>query len=355
MEKEIELTSSATTPKLVVQGVVQPGYPAYVMLTQSEAYFSSVSTDFYVTDAEVKISDVNGVERSLINIADVPRYGIPEIDSMLYMLEEQMPGFYLEWIDEFVNPFVLFTPPYNTLADFGGRYDLSIVWQGDTITSTTTIPEDYIVDSVWFQLDELAPRDSLGNFWFHYNDPDTMGNTLMFEAKRLAHIKEWVNPDNGNVAVSSIADPLMVKSLWGYVRNDFEGLNGTAFNSFFQRGEMSTLVSSDYNDIVYEAGERGYFKSGQSVPTHDKAVHPDTVLVKISQIDNAAYLFWRSIDYQAQSTGNPFAEPSNLQTNINGGYGVWFGQAPLYLKAVAKEGVVYKKEDRHYPFVIEIL
>ena len=94
---------------------------------------------------------------------------------------------------------------------------------------------------------------------------------------------------------------------------------------------------------------------GQSVPNHNEFIHPDTVLVRISQIDIQSYNFWRSFDYQQQGNGNPFAEPLNLQTNINGGFGIWYGKSSTYFKAIAKEGLVYKIEDRYYPFINEIL
>ena len=58
----------------------------------------------------------------------------------------------------------------------------------------------------------------------------------MFESKRLAHMKEWVDPDNdSNIIVSKKRDPFFSKALWGFVRNDFEGLNGTSLNLSFKR------------------------------------------------------------------------------------------------------------------------
>lgn len=358
LEKEIDLTGPDTETKLVVQGVIQAGYPAYVLLTKSSPYFSQVNSttyqDIFVTDASVKVKKRNGLEVNLVNINEIST-GVQQVDSILYFLKQQYPGFYVEW------PFDIFNfkdlPYKDVIGDYGGRYDLEILWNNDTITSTTTIPQDYTVDSVWFELDPLAERDSLGNFWFRYSDPDTLGNTLMFETKRIAHLKEWVNPnDNNQVSVYNLIDPLYAKALWGFVRNDFEGANGNSFVSFFQRGNISTIISSEYDDLVYEDEERGYFKMGKSVNNHDFYIHPDTVLIRISQIDYKSYLFWRSVEYQQSSNGNPFAEPLNLQSNINGGYGVWYGQSSTYFKAIAKEGLVFTRENhRYYPFIDEIL
>ena len=358
MEKELDLTGPETESKIVVQGVVQAGYPAYVLLTRSAPYFSPVNSSTYgnlfITDAVVKMKKRDGQSVDLVNVNQITT-GVEEIDSMLDYMSQQYPGFYVEWPFDILNFSNL---PYNdVIGDYGGRYDLEVIWNNDTITSTTTIPQDHTVDSVWFELDPLAQRDSLGNFWFRYSDPDTLGNTLMFESKRLAHIKEWINPqDETQINAYKLRDPLYARALWGFVRSDFEGANGNSFISFFQRGNISSLISSEYDDLVYEDDERGYFKMGQSVLGHDYYIHPDTVLIRISQIDNKSYLFWRSLEYQQSSNGNPFAEPLNLQSNIEGGFGVWYGQSSTYFKAIAKEGVVYRAdEDRYYPFINEIL
>jgi hypothetical protein len=216
------------------------------------------------------------------------------------------------------------------------------------------------MDSLWFEIDELAPRPNLGNFWFHYSDPDTLGNTIMIEHKRLAHTKEVFWGDNPPVGtapnsftVKQTSDPLFAKALWGFVRNDFEGLNGTSFDTYFQRGNLSSTLTATFDEVIFEQEEEGYFKSGQTLPEHDKTVYPDTVLVRMSQIDNNSYLFWRSVDYQANSNGNPFAEPINLQSNVSNGYGVFYGQAAVYYKLIAIEDTTYM--ERYYPLITEIL
>jgi hypothetical protein len=214
------------------------------------------------------------------------------------------------------------------------------------------------MDSVWFVVDENAPRPNLGNFWFHYSDPDTLGNTIMIEHKRLFHTKEtqWgENPKNGiepfSVSVNNIEDPFFVKALWGFVRNDFEGLNGTSFDTYLQRGTSNNILFNT-SDHDFEQEENGYFKSGQSILSHDKDVFPDTVLLRFSQIDYESYLFWRSVDYQNNSGGNPFAEPINLQSNVNNGYGIFYGQSAIYYKVIAKEDTIYT--ERFYPSLFEI-
>ena len=358
-EQEVDFSQGNTQNNYVVQCAVQPGYPAYALITKTEPYFSAVSentlSSIFVTDALVTITNKNGESTSLTNINDIPSFGIQEIDAVLDSLAQLFPGFYIEW------PFnVILPPPYSTLAKNGEQLSLSAIIGSDTLRATTTIPNEHLMDSLWFENDEYAPRPNLGNFWFHYNDPDTLGNTIMIEHKRLAHTKEvfWGDsPPQGTqpntFTVKQVQDPLFAKALWGFVRNDFEGLNGTSFDTYFQRGTISPLFNSTFDEVIFEQEEEGFFKSGQSLLDHDQAVFPDTVLVRISQIDNASYLFWRSLDYQASSNGNPFAEPINLQSNIENGFGIFYGQAAVYYKLIAKEDTTYF--ERYYPGITEIL
>ena len=53
------------------------------------------------------------------------------------------------------------------------------------LAATTPIPHATPLDSIWFVPDERYPE--YGDFYIWYDDPDTMGNNVMFEHKRLAH------------------------------------------------------------------------------------------------------------------------------------------------------------------------
>jgi len=358
-EQEVGFSQETTESKVVVQAVIQPGYPAYAIISKTEPYFSAVTNEtidnLFVTNAEVKVTNSNGKSVTLVNIKDIPPFGIDSVDNILDSIASLLPGFYMEFfLDDFLDP------PYNTIAKAGERFNISVVVDGDSLLGTTTIPNEHLMDSLWFEIDDLAPRVNLGNFWFHYSDPDTLGNTIMIEHKRLAHTKEvsWGdNPPEGNTpntfTVKQTSDPLFAKALWGFVRNDFEGLNGTSFDTYFQRGNLSSTLTASFDEVVFEQDEEGYFKAGQTLEDHNKNVYPDTVLVRMSQIDNNSYLFWRSVDYQANSNGNPFAEPINLQSNISNGYGVFYGQSAIYYKVIAIEDTTYI--ERYYPLITEIL
>ena len=48
---------------------------------------------------------------------------------------------------------------------------MTVVVDGDSILAKTTIPNEHLMDSIWFEIDELAPRPNLGNFGFTIQTP----------------------------------------------------------------------------------------------------------------------------------------------------------------------------------------
>ena len=56
----------------------------------------------------------------------------------------------------------------------------------------------------------------------------------------------------------------------------------------------------------------------------------DVVLIKYSQVDLAAMKFWRGVVRNSTAGNNPFSEPMNLSSNINGGLGSWTGYGSRY-------------------------
>jgi hypothetical protein len=65
-EQEVDFSQGNTTKKIVVQAVMQPGYPAYALLTQSEPYFDPVTAEtinsVFVEDASIIVRSEDGDE-----------------------------------------------------------------------------------------------------------------------------------------------------------------------------------------------------------------------------------------------------------------------------------------------------
>ncbi len=114
------------------------------------------------------------------------------------------------------------------------------------------------------------------------------GNFYRWFAKRLNEDTDFIAP-------------------YGSVNSD-KFFNGLSFDFAYNRG------TAPYSEEDEEDDENaGYFLIG------------DTVVVKFASITRESYDFWRSAEAQTASNGSPFASPSPLKSNINGGVGIWEG------------------------------
>ncbi len=318
-EEEITLELPDTKAKVIVEGYIQPNYPIVVQLTSSKGYFDPITENELL---DVFLSDVTDIK--VIRKSDKTERLLTfvQLDSLGQV------GVYSD-LESFSADF----------AQFGERYTLEIVYNGDTIRSTTNIPfieteEEPIVDSLWFVEDEEFP--GYGDFYMSYNDNDTMGNNIMIESKRI-------------LSPLGAEDPNFVKALWAPVRNDFEGFNGVKhFETLFERGEGSAIFADQ--DRGNKDAETGNFNMSQ-IDSLGKEIPADEVIIRLSQIDEKSFKFWRSTDLQEQMSGNPFGEPMNLESNITNGLGIWEGKGAVYFKVVAKKDTIFT--ERYTPNIFE--
>lgn len=174
----------------------------------------------------------------------------------------------------------------NIIGENGKTYSLYIIAEGETLTATTKIPMPVPLDSVWFKVD--GNLDSLGYAWAHLTDPVELGNSYRWLAKRIGKDDDYIAPQ-------------------GSVFED-KFFNGQSFDFAYNRGEVPNSDKPDDNNE-----EEGHFKKG------------DVIAIKFCAIDRNHFEFWRSFETQISNNGNPFASPTPIQSNIQGGIGIWGG------------------------------
>jgi hypothetical protein len=324
-EKEIQLDIANAGKKIVVQAMIQEGYPPIVQLTWSDSYFANFDSNnvMFISGAEIIIYNQDRTDSVILAEIDALIQGFP-------------PGIYAD-----LNINFNANPPFSNFHDFcneGSSYHLKVIFENDTLTATTSIPNATPLDSIWFVPDDRFPE--YGDFYAYYNDPDTMGNNVMFEHKRVSHFSLAEEKD--------IPDFMFIKA-YGAVRNDFEGLNGMGFETFFERGEGPKF---NHEDINFKDPNLHNFQMAYTNDTVGE-VFADVVILRFSQLDKASFEFWRSVIAQDLMNSNPFAEPMNLKSNINGGLGIFEGKAAVYYKLIAKEDTTFTQ--RYYPDIFEIL
>mgnify|MGYP001173544180 CR=1 FL=1 len=308
-EEEVIINLDNDNNNIVVEGAIEPGFPAYVMLTRSEGYFDPVNSNTYnelfIDDASVFIKRDDDLQHELTLITE-------DIIAQLEFILGQdinIPANTI-YIDlEFLNK-------KDAFNQAGRSYSLEINWNNQIITAETTIPEPTPLDCLWVEKNEIIDdKDYKCDIRAVYSDPANIQNNILIRSKRVDH---WEK--DSSCTSQQIIDPRMILVDAG---SDILA-EGQQFETFFPRPNPD----GGFPNGVYNASHYKKCKGGQD----SVFIKEDVVLIKFCQIDAEALKFWRAVVRQAGSGGNPFAEPMNLPSNINGGLGAWTGYAPVYYR-----------------------
>ena len=142
-EKEINVKLPSYNPKIVIEGWIEPGQPAMVLVTRNAAYFSTTDSaslvNLLVRNAIIKVTD--GVQSDSLTLGLDLRYFPP-----LMYKGQKIKG------------------------ETGKSYTLSVTVDGKTYSAITSILKPVKLDSVWFKLDP-SDQDTFGLIWAKFSDP----------------------------------------------------------------------------------------------------------------------------------------------------------------------------------------
>ena len=266
-EKEVHINLGTSPTQLVVQGAVETGVPPYVAITSTIGFFSTIDLttleNSFIHDVDIEVSD-----------------GSRTIKLREYAIDTGTQNkFYFYSVD---------TSNFSNimLGETGKYYSLKITYNGKTYTSITKIPYPKGPDSLWFAeptFKNSKTPDSAVILYANYSDPDTPGN----------YVRYFTSVDGAQYFPAGIFSDEVVN---GKVVKNIDLYAGY---------DNSSNANGDSLRYFYPGG---------------------TVRLKWCEIDKKVFNFYNSSEYAANSIGNPFASPINLQTNItNGALGVWAG------------------------------
>jgi hypothetical protein len=168
---------------------------------------------------------------------------------------------------------------------------------GNTYTSTTRIVNPTPLSQVYWKADPSVD-DGYGFSWAYLNDPIAPGDCYFWEVKR-------VNIINGQTKDANY------KATFTPVFND-EFTNGQYFTFYYEN-------PFSWDDSNIPNKDKGYYKKG------------DSVAIRFSKVDVNVFEFLEKKYTQLSTQGNPFASPTNIPTNIEGGaLGLWAGYSTTY-------------------------
>jgi hypothetical protein len=272
--EDINLTVVGSDSKIVIEGSIENGTTAQVMITRTSSLSQAVDfANILVTDAKVYVS--NGIITDTLHLDTLLTTSIPFV---------------------YVGSKVVGT--------VGQSYHLTVIADGKTYTSTTVIPTPVALDSVWWQ--PQPPEDTLGYAWAFLSEPIGTGNAYRWFAKTPTRASFSNN-------IVSVRNRRYIAPLGATF--DDKLIDGKQFKFAYNKGVDATEAS--FNDS--EENWRGYYKN------------TDTIYIKFCAVDSKVSEFYTTYETALQSSGNPFASPVTILSNIDGGgVGIWAGYGATY-------------------------
>ena len=324
-QEEISLELNQAREKLVVEGSIEPGFPPYVILTKNQGYFSKIDTNTYsnlfVKDAIITVSYTEN------NVTEVIELTTEVTD----LLGSDTIVIYTVKLDEY--DFINGLDNYN-FSKIGRTYNLNIYWRGDSITAQTTIPEPTPLDSIWVEKSEFGEFDFESEIRAWYSDPAGIQNNLLTKTKLVSY------SENDSLECKSIDKEDFFLQLLDCGTDIL--IDGESFEFPIPKLDNGFPIGN------YRATHYSECENGDSV-----LINKEIVLIKFCQINEESMRFWRGVVRQAGFNSNPFTEPLNLPSNIDGGLGVWTGFSPTYYKIpIVQDTTIFYQYDPKFEDIL---
>ncbi|NNC84092.1 MAG: DUF4249 domain-containing protein [Flavobacteriales bacterium] len=294
-ERDVDIDFPDVESQVVVDGAIFLGEPPLLFLTRTQSFNAPLDpsslSGLFVNDATVTIS--NGTDTVPLTEICAEDLSPDELEIAAELLG--------------IAPEDLAQISYCIYTDLSGEmlgeletdYLLEIeTIDGQQLDAQTRIGTPIPLDSLWFQF--WADSDSLGFIHGWLNDPPGERNAYRWRAQRINSYPNGEQKDFG-----------MIAPLGSTFEDRF--FDGLSFEIFYNRGNVPNSAAEDDNNE-----EDGFFKLN------------DTVVVEFSSVPLEVYDYYTISDDQLVNNGSPFAVPTNLPSNVNGGLGLWAGYAPVY-------------------------
>lgn len=276
---------------LVVEGYVEAGEqprPPYVILTRSQPFFAQIGpgyfNDFFVHDARVEVSD--GSQTVVLEELCLDELTADQQDLLLAQL-----GIPLDSLG--INFCAYLDLSFSMLGQVGKTYELRVEAEDQVLTSRTTIPAHVPVDSFYFTRPSEEAPDTLRELRGFITDPAGELNYYRF----LNRVGE---------------EPY------------YPGFNSVVNDRFFDGENFEfPLPKGEPRSAEIDPETFGFFTLG------------DSVTVRWLSIDQAQYDFWNTLEFNAVNQG-PFSSYTRVDTNIEGGLGIWGGFSASYYQLVVE-------------------
>lgn len=288
--KEVTIDIPGYEEQLVIDGRIETNSPPFVLLSRSKDIYAPTDLNAYlatfVKGAVVTVS--NGTKTVVLD--EICSDNLPPGSEVLLENLFGIPAAELANIN-----FCAYTTFDTEIwGEIGKTYTLKVEYAGKTYNSSTQIVTPVPLNSLFWKTD--SGLENYGFGWANLTDPASVYNGYFMEVKRI----NVVNGKQKDALYEPIFNPA----------NDDEFFDGTTFDFGYANPQS-------FSEPEVPSEFRGYYKLG------------DSVAVRFSSVDKTAFRFLYTKYTQISSGGNPFAVPTNIKSNIEGGaLGAWIGYSP---------------------------
>jgi hypothetical protein len=286
--------SSGAEEELVVEGYIEAGEqaaPPYVILTRDVPFFSTLNAEqlenTFVHNATVEVSD----GEQTITLTELC------LDELTEQQKQLASNFFSVNLDSIGFNFCVYVDlGFSMVGEVGNVYELKVAAEGKTLRAVTTIPESVPVEEFLFRQPPGEPDDTtLVQLLCTVSDPAGIANYYRYQ----------VDMGNGTF-VSSLAS----------VTDDrlFDG----------QTAEFPLAKPEPRGTDDFDLATFGLFSLG------------DTITIKWMGLDEDHYDFWNTLEFSLANQG-PFSNYTRIDSNVDGGLGVWGGFSASYYTLPVKK------------------
>lgn len=288
--KEINIQIPEYAPRLVVDGNIEAGSNPLVFLTTSNPTSDTVSLLNYlqsvVTDATVFVVCAN--DTFYLDPVAINQLTLSSQKRLAEMLRIELEEVQLLPIQVYTST--------TLIGAEGHTYELNIQFDGKAYKGQTFLPAHTALDSLYWKRE--ADSIEYGYSWARLTDPSSSKDAYRWEVRRID------KQQNG-----TDLDAIFRRARGGIFSDEY--FNGQTIE-FYVQNPLKRKDSTHLKEY------RRYFRFG------------DSVVVKLSKMDPAVYLYYDRMDAQLDANANPYATPINIPSNIPGCLGIWAGYTPWY-------------------------
>lgn len=290
--KEVTIDIPGYEEQLVIDGRIETDSPPFVLLSKSMEVYASTDLEAFlngfISGAVVTVS--NGT--TTVTLSEICSDNLPPGTEELAASMFGIP------VSELANyqlcAYTSFDPAI--WGEIGKTYTLTVSYEGQTYTAETSIVSPTSFDNSYWQPDGDTPNH--GFSWVTLSDPGGVFDAYKWEVKRIDLDENGEERDQSFMPTFS---PVF----------DDEFFDGLTFDFWYENPYAYGEGYTEDTEWLFEQG--------------------DTVVIKLSKMDEPLYEFMEKKYIQLQTAGNPFATPTNIPSNIQGGaLGVWAGYSPSF-------------------------